>query len=64
MDAELVGEMVRAAGLDKRGYMLVEAEEVKLQIRWRWNGDRRADSMPDGDSIVQPGVGTIGDQRR
>jgi hypothetical protein len=64
VDAELVGEMVRAAGLDKKGYRLAEAEEMELQIRWRRNGDWRAGSIPDGDGIVQSGVGTIGDRQR
>lgn len=52
MDAELVGEMVGAAGLDKKGYSLAEVEEMKLQICWRRNGDWRAGSIPDGEGIV------------
>ena len=64
VDAELVGEMVRAAGLDKKGYRLAEAEEMELQIRWRRNGDWRAGSIPDCVGVVQPGVGTIGDRQR
>lgn len=56
--------MLRAAGLDKKGYMLAEAEEMELQIRWRRDGDWRAGSIPDGEDIVQPGVGTIGDRQR
>ncbi len=63
-DAELVGEMVRAAGLDRKGYRLAEAEEMKLQICWQRNGDWRAGSIPDGEDIVQPGIGTIGDREK
>jgi hypothetical protein len=63
-DSELVGEMLRAAGLDKKGYRLAEGEEMELQIRWRRDGDWRAGSIPDGEDIVQPGVGTIGDRQR
>lgn len=64
VDAELVGEMVRAAGLDKKGYTLAEAEEMKLQIRWRRNGDWRAGSIPDREGIVLLGVETSGDGQR
>lgn len=64
VDAELVGEMVGPAGLDKKGYRLAAAEEMELQIRWRRNGDWRAGSIPDGEDIVQPGVGTIGNRQR
>jgi hypothetical protein len=63
VDAELVGEMVRTAGLDKRGYTLAEAEaeEMKLQVRWRRNGDWRPGSIPDREGI---GVETSGDGQR
>jgi hypothetical protein len=64
VDAELVREMVRAAKLDEKGYTLAEAAEMELQIRWRRNGDWRAGSIPDGEGIVQPGVGAIGDRQR
>jgi hypothetical protein len=60
MDVAVVGEIARAAGLAERGYMLAAREEMQLQIRWRWNGDWRAGSVPDGERIVQANVGTIG----
>jgi hypothetical protein len=61
MDSEVVGEMIRAAGLDGRGYVLAAKEEVELQIRWRRDRNWRAGSVPEGpNGFVKHGVGTIG----
>ena len=61
MDSEVVGEMIRAAEFDGRGYVLAAKEEVKLQIRWRRDRDWRAGSVPEvPKGFVQQGVGTIG----
>jgi hypothetical protein len=61
MESAVVGEMIRAAELDGRGFVLAAKEEVKLQILWRTKGDWRAGSVPEGpETIVQQGLGTIG----
>jgi hypothetical protein len=64
MDAEVVGEMLRAAELDGRGHVVAAKGETKLQIRWRRVGDWRAGSVPEGpETIVQRDAGIIGDRR-
>ncbi|KAE9378122.1 hypothetical protein N431DRAFT_461665 [Stipitochalara longipes BDJ] len=61
MDSGVIGELLRAAGLDGRGYVVASKEEMKVQVRWRREGNWRAGSVPEG-LIVQTNVGTIGDR--
>jgi hypothetical protein len=61
MDSTVIGEMLKASRLEKRGYILAPKDETKLQIRWRMNGDWRAGSVPEGpEMIVQGDYGAIG----
>jgi hypothetical protein len=56
MDEAVVSEMLRVAGLDEMGYVLATEEEMKLQIRWRRDGDWKAGSVPEGRPTMARGV--------
>lgn len=45
---DMVGEVLRVTKLHKKGYMVMDDVEVRLQIKWRKEGNWKAGSTPLG----------------
>jgi hypothetical protein len=50
---DMVGNVLRITELDRKGYSVMEDNEVRLQIKWRMERDWRAGSTPLGKSEVR-----------